>query len=65
MVFRKKWRGATSDKFTGTSAGIGRNREKCQDRCPMGPVLARDQQPEFINVAFGTRASMQNIPVDA
>jgi hypothetical protein len=65
MVFRKKWRSATRNKFSGTSVAIGRYRKKCQDTCPMERALARDQQPEFVDVAFGTSACMQKVAINA
>jgi hypothetical protein len=65
MVFRKKWRSATRNKFSWTSVAIGRYRNKCQDTWPMERALARDQQPEFVDVAFGTSACMQKVAINA
>jgi hypothetical protein len=64
-MFRKKWRRATRDKFMGARVGIGRYRNKCQDACPMERALTRDQQPEFVDIAFGPSAGMQKIAIDA
>jgi len=48
-----------------TRVGIGRYHNKCQDTCPIKRALARDQQPEFVDIAFGASAGMQKIAIDA